>query len=273
VLRGNQVPAEIVIVDQSDEPHTLLPKMKPEWACEIRYIHSRTTGAGAARNIGIASSHYEIVILTDDDMSVAPDWLNHLVRALVKAGPRSVVSGQVLPAESEVPGGIAPSTKVDQDPAVYQGRIGKDVLFTGNMAAYRAVFDEIGGFDERLGPGTAFPAAEDNDFGFRLLENGYRILYAPEAILYHRAWRSKRDHLSLGWSYGVGRGAYYAKHMSVKDRYMLSRMFRDIKVNLMDFLGHFRRERRLDLGYPLLIFGVLYGAIRWRIIQTRRSLM
>jgi GT2 family glycosyltransferase len=139
------------------------------------------------------------------------------------------------------------------------------------MVSYRSVFDEVGFFDERLGPGTTFPAAEDNDFGFRLLESGYRICYAPEAILYHRAWRSKREYLLLGWKYGVGRGAYYAKHMSLRDRYMLSRMLRDMKVNFRDFLGGFRSQRRPHFHHLLVIFGLFYGAVRWRLREARRS--
>jgi GT2 family glycosyltransferase len=203
-------------------------------------------------------------------MIVAPDW-NNLVQAIIIAGRAASSQARFFQRNRNYLG-FAPSTKADKDPAVYQGRIGKDVLFTGNMGAYRSVFDEIGVFDERLGPGTAFPSAEDNDIGFRLLESGYRIFYIPEAILYHRAWRSSRENLSLEWRYGVGRGAYYAKHMSIKDRYMLTRMLRDIKVNFMDFLGSIRRKRRFNFGYLFLIFGLFYGAIRWRLMQTRRSL-
>ena len=183
VLRGEDVPTEIIIVDQSGAPHPELSRMKTERSCEIRYIHSKSVGVGAGRNLGIASSRKEILFFIDDDMFVAPDWFNNLLLGVIQAGRRTVVTGQVLPAESEVPGGVAPSTKADQEPAVYQGRIGKDVLFSGNMGAYRSIFDEVGNFDERLGPGTAFPAAEDNDLGFRLLELGYRIYYLPDAIV------------------------------------------------------------------------------------------
>jgi GT2 family glycosyltransferase len=211
------------------------------------------------------------LIFLDDDMFVERDWLRNLVQAVVKAGNCSVVTGQVLAGESEVPGGQAPSIFKDQQPAVYQGRIGKDVLLTGNMGAYRSVFDKVGLFDERLGPGTSFPSAEDNDLGFRLLEQGYSICYVPDAVVYHRAWRSEREYLVLRWRYGVGRGAYYAKHMSWWDAYMLLRMARDIKRNLLDFAGYFRQTRRFNLNYLILIFGLIYGAIHWSITQMGKS--
>jgi GT2 family glycosyltransferase len=271
VLRGQAVPSEMIIVDQSSEPHLELSVMKTNRPCEIRYLHSKTVGVGASRNLGIGSSRYQILTFIDDDMFVETDWFTNLVQAVIKAGPCSVVTGQVLAGESEVPGGKAPSIMKDQQPAVYTGRIGKDVLYTGNMGAYRSVFDQVGVFDERLGPGTNFPAAEDNDLGFRLLEHGYSICYAPEAMLYHRAWRSQNESLKLEWRYGVGRGAYYAKHMSWRDPYMFLRLVRDLKRSAMNFIGDVIYRRRLELKFLVSSSGILYGAIRWRVYQMRRS--
>lgn len=271
VLRGENVPTEIMIIDQSVEPHAELAATKPEHSCDIRYIHSKTIGVGTARNLGIASSQYPILIFIDDDMFVEPDWFRNMVNAIIKAGAHSVVTGQVRAGESEVHKGSAPSIKDDNQPTVYKGRLDRDVLFTGNMGAYRSVFEDVGVFDERLGPGTDFPAAEDNDLCFRLLEHGYCIYYVPDAIVYHRAWRSKRESLSLEWRYGVGRGAYYAKHMSIRDTYMLWRMIRDILQNSVHFFGVILRRHQMNFGLLIAAFGVVYGAIRWRVTQTRRS--
>ena len=271
VLRGQAVPSEMIIVDQSTEPHSVLSVMKTNRPCEIRYIHSQIVGVGASRNLGITSARYEILIFIDDDMFVKIDWFASLVQAVIKAGPCGVVTGQVLAGESEVPGGTAPSIKKDQQSVIYKGRIGKDVLYTGNMGAYRSVFDQVGLFDERLGPGTNFPAAEDNDLGFRLLEHGYSICYAPEAMVYHRAWRSQRESLTLEWRYGVGRGAYYAKHMKWRDLYMFSRMVRDMKESVLNFLGHILRRRQLRFDYLISASGIFYGAIRWKVSRMSES--
>ena len=271
ILHGEDVPTEMIIIDQTIEPHPELSKMTTNRSCEIRYIHARMAGVSASRNLGIRSSRYGVLILIDDDMLVEPDWFGNLLKAVIKAGPCSVVTGQVLAGKSEVPGGKAPSIKTDQHPAVYKGRIGKDVLYTGNMGAYRSVFDQVGVFDERLGPGTSFPAAEDNDLGYRLLEHGYTIGYVPEAMVYHRAWRSRDESLSLDWHYGVGRGAYYAKHMRWRDPYMFFRMSRDVKESLVNFLQHalYRRKLRYDFLYSA--FGIFYGAIHWQVSQMGSS--
>jgi len=201
---------------------------------------------------------------------VTPSWFGTIVRALVTAGPHSVITGQVRPTAPAASGGFAPSTRIDTVPEVYTGRIGEDVLLPLNMAMYRSAIDEVGGFDERLGPGAPFPGAEDNDLGFRLLERGYRILYVPEAVIFHRAWRSEHEYLPLRWNYGVAEGAFFAKHFSLHDRYMLNRMRSDFVRHIRKIPFHlWRRERRLMLRNAVYCLGLLYGGLRWSITQRR----
>jgi GT2 family glycosyltransferase len=273
VLEGTEVPAELVIVDQSDQENYTLAELQSRRECEIRYIWVHTVGVGRARNTGITEARYSILTITDDDVKVTPGWFGALIRALIKAGPGGVVSGRVLSTEAELPGGFAPSTTSEEVPAVYEGRVGKDLLFTGNMAMFKSAVLKVGYFDERLGPGAAFPAAEDNDFGFRLLEAGYRMIYAPEALLYHRAWRSEKAYLRLRWNYGVGRGGFYAKYLSLRDRYMLKRMLNDIRIHLVVFVKEVggAGARQKAFGDAALALGIIYGAIKWLMTQRRTN--
>ncbi|MGE5224348.1 MAG: glycosyltransferase family 2 protein [Omnitrophica WOR_2 bacterium] len=269
VLQGETLPAEIVVVDQSRQPHPTLSKIDAAPGCQVRYIWSQTSGVSRARNIGIAAAQCDILSIIDDDLLVEPGWYPALTQALLAAGQKSVISGQVRPYAVETGGGFAPSTKTDQAPMIYQGRVGKDVLYTANMAMYRQAVQDVGGFDERLGPGSSFPGSEDSDFGYRLLEAGYRILYAPQAVVNHRPWRTGENYLPLRWNYGLGRGAFYAKYLSLQDRYMLTRMLLDIRNHLAAVPGLARRERRRAWGNILLSCGILVGAGRWRFGQRR----
>ncbi len=269
VLQGDEVPTELIIIDQSDSPHPRLAALTTDRACEIRYLWTRSIGLSRANNAGVTAARHHILVFTHDDVLAPPAWFGAIVRALVQAGPRAVVTGRVLPTATETPGGFAPSTRIDELRAVYEGRIGNDVLYPMNMALYRSAINDVGSFDERLGPGTPYPAAEDNDFGFRLLEAGYRIIYAPEVVLHHRAWRGEDDYIPLRWSYGRGQGAYYAKYLSLGDRYMLRRMRRDIGRHVLKFTHRVRRERRLAFGDAAYILGILSGATQWLMTQRR----
>lgn len=267
ILQADEVPAELIIVDQSESPHASLATLTTSRACDIRYLWTGSPGKSRGLNAAIAAACHPILIFTDDDMCVTSTWLRRIVQALVNAPPRSVITGQVPPTEPDKPGGFAPSCKVDATPAVYQGRIGRDVLFGNNWASWRSAFDAVGPFDERLGPGESFPAAEDNDLGFRLLEAGYRIIYVPEAIAYHRTWRSDADYLALRWSYARGQGAFLAKYLSLRDRYMLCRMVKSIKDNLSGVVWCLRRKRHLAYGHAVYALGLVSAAAQWLLMQ------
>jgi GT2 family glycosyltransferase len=197
-------------------------------------------------------------------------WYGALVRALVASGPRAVVTGRVLATKAERRGAFAPSVVVRADSAVYAGRIGTDVLAGGNMAMTKAVSDDVGRFDERLGAGSRFPAAEDNDFGYRLLEAGYRIVYAADALLYHRSWRPGWDYWTVRWRYGRGKGGFYAKHAHLRDPYVLRRMLRDVGWRTLRFPWHVLRHPRHASGDPFYVGGIVAGLVDWRFGRNGR---
>jgi GT2 family glycosyltransferase len=266
VLRGDHLPTEVVIIDQSRVPHPDLVHADAS-ACEVRYRWTRSRGVSRARNEAIQEAGHEVLVLTDDDVEVTREWFGTLVRALVVAGPRSVVTGRVLPSATDRSPGFVPSTKEDPGPAVYEGRIGEDILYPHNMALYANAPREVGGFDVRLGGGARFHGAEDNDLCHRLLKAGYRIHYVPEAIVYHRAWRSRRDYLPLRWRYGRGQGAYYGKHLDLRDRYMLGRLCREIFERIRRFVIRAWRQPLGALGEAVYLVGLVSGTLEWLLTQ------
>ncbi len=97
-----------------------------------------------------------------------------------------------------------------------------------------------------------------------------KIVYAPDAVVYHRAWRPPTQYVPLRWNYGLAQGAYYTKHAGLRDRYMLGRFWRDIwrhvrRVPTRLRLGD-RRGARADMAYVL---GLACGALRWLISEQR----
>jgi GT2 family glycosyltransferase len=271
VLKGNEVPTELIVIDQSDAPNATLASMKSDRHCEVRYLPTRSIGLSRGRNTGIAEARYDLVAIIDDDMLAEPSWFQVLIGRLSDAGERAVVTGRVLAATAEVPGGFVPAVVSSTVPAVYEGRIGTDVLAGGHMATFRSVLQKVGGFDERLGPGSHFPAAEDNDLGFRLLEIGCPIFYVPDAVVHHRAWRQKSEYLRIRWRYGLGKGGFYTKHLSFTDRYMFRRMGWDIWHRLVRSPRRIAAAPRQTVGDLFYIGGIIVGAIRWLITQGRQN--
>jgi GT2 family glycosyltransferase len=270
IISAETVPAEIVVVDQSDEPDLELSTYASERGCLVTYRNSPARGASAARNEGIMLARNDILVFVDDDVLAAPDWLSTLVATLEEADDHTVVTGQVRSGAPESAGGFAPSLNEDEKEAVYEGRAAANVLWTGNMAIFRATVDRIGTFDERLGPGNKrFPGGgEDNDFCFRLLEAGHRIVYEPKAVVYHRAWRPPRDYVGVRWRYGRGQGGFYGKHLRLRDPYILWQLTRHVASCSAAALRELPRNPRQAAGSAAYATGILTAAGEW--VVTKR---
>jgi O-antigen biosynthesis protein len=269
--RGTDVPAEIVVIDQSDVRDEALPSLDAN-GCTVVHRRLEAVGASAARNEGIRIAGNDVLVFVDDDVIAAEKWLGTLVSALRREGEGTVVSGMYAPGSPEEEGAFAPSLKSDAQAAVYEGRKAANVLWSGNMALFRSAVDEIGYFDERLGPGKRrFPGGgEDNDFCFRLLEAGYRIVYEPDAVVYHRAWRPRSQYVATQWRYGRGQGGFYAKHMRLRDRYILGQFTRHVVRCASDAVRAARRPR-VAAGSAAYAAGILTAAAEWLVTERLRG--
>jgi GT2 family glycosyltransferase len=265
ILRGDTTPTEIVVVDQSRYADPRLA----ERGEPVRYVWSQTRGLCRARNIGLERASGDVIAFSDDDVLVDRGWLRALLDAIGVEQDRMVAAGQVIPAAPERPGGFASSYYVDDQPEVYSGRIPRDPLGGGNMAAHRSAFAAVGGFDERLGAGARYPAADDNDFGLRLLEAGFRIAYVPQAIVRHRAWRSRWNYPVVRWRYGRGKGGFYGKHLMLSDHHIQRRLRRDVGHRLRRLPRNVVRDPRLAVGDVAYTAGVVTALVQWLALERK----
>lgn len=276
VLAGAALPRELLVVDQSELADAGLARLGAVGGCTVRYVHSDTRGLSRARNVGLRAAASDVVVLIDDDMFVEPGWLALLLAGLAGGDERTVATGRVLPAPDEGAGGTVPPAALltRATPAVYRGRQPIDVVPGANVALYRATVLAIGGYDERLGAGTRFAAADDNDIGLRLLDAGCEVRHVPEAVVLHRAWRAPGARARLRWDYGRGKGAFYAKHMRRGDAYARRRMARDAAARMRRAgaaLASSPRSPRTAAAQVVYLAGLLAGAAEWRARERRRG--
>src|SRR5689334_9369512 len=81
VLGDATVPAEIVVVDQSEAFHADVARLEVPAGTRLEYVHSSSVGLSRARNEGIAAATHDILVFTDDDMRVEPGWFAAMVQA------------------------------------------------------------------------------------------------------------------------------------------------------------------------------------------------
>jgi hypothetical protein len=67
----------------------------------------------------------------------------------------------------------------------------------------------------------------------------------------------------LRWNYGRGKGAFYAKHATVRDGYALRRLVSDAGVRVRRMLVKGPRAPRQAVGELVALGGLLSGAASW----------
>lgn len=178
----------------------------------VRYVRQDEGGLNAARNRAIREARHEIVAFTDDDAFVDAGWLRGLCRNFGDPLVRCA-TGLTLPAELETeaqqcfqryaPFGRGYVRRVfdvaDMNPMAV-GPVGAGA----NMALRRAIIGELGWFDEALDAGTPSRSGGDHEMFSRILAAGYRIVYDPAALSWHRHRRTERELIETVRGYGTG---------------------------------------------------------------------
>jgi GT2 family glycosyltransferase len=173
---------------------------------EITGLRIEHGGPAAARNRGSLAARGRFLAFTDDDCAPAPGWLSALM-ARLKTDPDAMIGGCITNALVDNPYSAASQLILDLVYNHRQQRSGPLRFFASNNIAMAAdFFRELGGFD------AAFRTSEDRDLCDRWLGAGRRLVYAPEALVYH----SNRLDLHSFWRqhFGYGRGAcrFYRAH-------------------------------------------------------------
>jgi GT2 family glycosyltransferase len=222
VVAAKPQSAEIVVVDQSGDAEVARVVSAFSFA-GARLVLCEGHGVSRGRNLGLRSAVHEIVLVTDDDCTVDPDWIGCAWRSMFGSTRDRIVTGRVLPVGDAR---AVPSTIVDADARDYSGERRGGLLFPNNMVVDRAaVLAQDGGFDERFGPNEA---AEDNEFCYRWLKSGHRLLYEPALVVFHHDWRTPEELEHLYRRYARGEGFFYAKHLRRGDLRMLRFIARDL---------------------------------------------
>lgn len=196
--------AEIIVVDSAS---TDSGSVAPARERGVVVLRCDRPGASRARNVGWRTSDRSLVAFIDDDVQVSPRWAEEIAAPF--ADPKVVlVTGGVGAGGPVGDRSVATTEDVSDGPFTlgYLGHFGA----SANLAVRRGAIEAVAGFDELLGAGGHFSAAEDLDLFDRVLRLGTGW-HAAGAHAVHDQWRTRRELFRLEISYGVGFGARLAK--------------------------------------------------------------
>ncbi len=274
ILAGSRRPDAIIVVDQSadDASDRVCAALAGHGAAILR-SWSAHRSASAARNQAIARTDSPIIAFTDDDCVPDPGWLVELASTLESDPDLAAATGRVLPLGPDRPDRYAVASRTSGTPAVHADAALPWMAGTGgNLAVRRSWLEHVGGFDERLGPGSAGQAAEDIDLLHRLMRDGGRIAYRPAAVVRHERQTASRRMASRD-RYGYGLGAACALWLRDGERrFAITTLARWLASRIRYLIGGTIRGRRCAVAEEArLIRGAAAGFLRGLRLPPRDS--
>jgi glycosyltransferase involved in cell wall biosynthesis len=254
---------ELILVDDCSRDGT--DRIAESYPCRLlRMSHNR--GPARCRNEGARSALGEILVFTDSDCEVAPDWLERMDRHFRNENVDAVMGKLVLkpstfvgdsisalgfPAGGSI--GFEKMWKVD-------GEGFTDSLSSCNCGVRKALVWKIGGFDE------SFPYAggEDSLFAYHLKQAGAKIRFCPDVIVYH----GPRDSLKsfLRWQFRRGQSSYiFSTKVWERGSYMALRVWSTTNIIKASF-----RDRKFPLILCLLGMSVVVQAMGFFVQRRAR---
>lgn len=219
LLRNDYKNFEIIVIDQSDNDLTesIIKNISSK---RIRYYHINSIGLSRSRNYGISKACGTIVAFTDDDCIVSNNWLKNIFKSFLINKSVSILYGKVLPyARNRHKGLMCPYIKIPSNKRLITSYISsknKTIIVSGNNLSFRKnVFGEYENFKNWLGLGTRANAAEDEEYVYRLISKGHKLLIDPSIVVYHNRWMKKNEYERHDILYARGMVSvlsYYALH-------------------------------------------------------------
>jgi glycosyltransferase involved in cell wall biosynthesis len=187
-------PWEVIIVDNHSPDHTrqVVEEAAARFPVPLRYVLEREQGRSAALNRGFRTATGRILVTTDDDVRVGPEWLDR-IHAGLETHACDYIGGPVRPLwRGSAPRWLprknghlwAAIALLDYgpEPLEFETRVPLGV----NMAFRREVIDRVGGFDPRIGrkAGTLL-GQEVREWCLRARAGGVKGFYVPDVVVQH----------------------------------------------------------------------------------------
>lgn len=278
---------ELLVIDSSEDPSVREMNKKLIERVGGRYYFETGKGVSLARNTGILKSSGEILVFADDDFIVDKNWIKKIIENYKDADVMGCTGRMLTYRNDEISELYEKCMSFDRGEVkriftkkdISVLKLLKTVTLIGNKRLFektpvpwavgygfysfrRKIFDIVGYFDENLGRGAIFVGGEDPDIFYRTLKHDYKMIYEPNAIIYHNHRQKYEDILKDAYNSGKSIKAITTKHIKEKDFYMLFIFFGEFFLLMFALCtSYFNSDTRLKKMVRKETKGFLEGPI------------
>ena len=198
---------EVIVVDQNGDDRLAPVVARHADRLPTRRLRSGHANACHARNLGLSVARGDIVGFPDDDCLYPPGLLERVDAAFAADPALRVLTGPAASPE----GGLGSGRWRQEGGPITPANAWTSVI-EFNLFVRRDAALALGGFDERLGPGTPFGSAEGNDLVLRAVSAGHKAVYDPGQRVVHPDKRMTAAAAERAERYGMGMGFVLRRH-------------------------------------------------------------
>ncbi len=256
---------EILVVDNgsTDGTKELLSEERARTRrFSLRVLEEKQRGKASALNLGLDSAKGNLILVVDDDVVVHPDWLTGHVECYAKTS-FDAVQGRVLPGVDPEGKPADPRRLKEYNiPLIDYGDAYREIrgLTGSNMSFKREVFERVGLFDTRLGPGAS-GFSEDTEYSMRVRKAGFKIGYTPHAVVYHELNPNRYGRAynrMVQYRKGISRSLY--RHDSIVLDVLPNLFANCVRLGLYTVLGRRQKAYKTE-GRVMRYWGYVSGKV------------
>ncbi len=192
---------EILVIDNDPNPKTrmVVAAFNRRATTRARYIREPRLGLHNSRHTGAKKASGDILVLTEDEATYHPRWLESYHNAFIAHPQMAAAGGPIVPKwEGKPPqwlGDLIGSSNTFSPLSLMKLSHGfrvskRGFFYGGNMAIRKKILFDLGGFNpeifDRLWLGDG-----ETGLNRKLWKKNLRIGYIPGALMYHHIEREK----------------------------------------------------------------------------------
>ncbi|MCG2716848.1 MAG: glycosyltransferase [Candidatus Marinimicrobia bacterium] len=244
---------EVLLVDDgsSDDTEKNVIELTSRSDFRLRSFRRNHEGPGPARNYGMSQAEGEYFLFIDSDCIADESWLSNLARAVEAekpdafGGPDSVLDS-FTPLQKAIDYAMTSFLTTGGMRGHSKKKLAKFYPRSFNMGIHRSLYEKLGGM------GT-LRHGQDLEFSRRIVASGAKVIYVPDARVYHKRRSSLKKFFRQMFNWGVAR-----INLTMLDKGILE------PLHFIPALG--------AVGYTVLTFAAIFFDILFKLWLTGTAL-